>query len=184
MKFWIHIRTVCVTWSISQKICKDTKTLDINTAIAEHDHGKKTSSSHIVLASRTRWPDNWVPWWKSQRKRSELCAWFGQSHKDLWRSRNPKHTYNQCGTWSWQNNFLIYCSWIQNQVIWQLGAMMGESEEDYQNCMCDSANHTKICKEAKTLDIHTANVEHDHSKTTSSHIFLASRTRWSDNWVP
>jgi hypothetical protein len=41
----------------------------------------------------------------------------------------------------------------------------------------DLANHTKICEEAKTLNIHTTNVEHDHGKTTSSYIVLESRTR-------
>jgi hypothetical protein len=46
-----------------------------------------------------------------------------------------------------------------------------------QNCVHDLVNHTKICQEAKTLDIHIANVEHDHGKTTSSYIVLASRTR-------
>jgi hypothetical protein len=53
-----------------------------------------------------------------------------------------------------------------------IGAMMEESEEGYQNCMHDLANHTKICKEAKSLDIHTANVEHDHAKQLPHIYFL------------
>ncbi len=51
--------------------------------------------------------------------------------KDLQRHKNPRHKYSDCGTWSWQKNFLLaYCSCIQNQVTWQLGAMMEESEEE------------------------------------------------------